>query len=161
MTGPVVEGSMRFLILITFVVQTPVFLSAAESDESPSIGFRNLTQEPKRLEFKERMTLLQALTLGGVKADSSVKRVALIREGQRSTYHIVSDLKANPRKDIKLKANDQIMVCSNEIIRCDGTLPPGVWVNGEVKQPARIEFAQGMTLLDAIAAVGGFTRWAD
>lgn len=36
-----------------------------------------------------------------------------------------------------------------------------VSINGEVRLPQRAAFEDGMTLLDAIAAAGGFTDWAD
>ncbi len=36
-----------------------------------------------------------------------------------------------------------------------------VSINGEVRLPQRASFEDGMTLLDAIAAAGGFTDWAD
>ena len=36
-----------------------------------------------------------------------------------------------------------------------------VTINGEVRLPQRASFEDGMTLLDAIAAAGGFTDWAD
>jgi polysaccharide export outer membrane protein len=34
-------------------------------------------------------------------------------------------------------------------------------INGEVRVPQRAAFEDGMSLLDAIAAAGGFTDWAD
>ena len=36
-----------------------------------------------------------------------------------------------------------------------------VTINGEVRLPSRPPFTDGMTLLDVIAASGGFTDWAD
>lgn len=36
-----------------------------------------------------------------------------------------------------------------------------VTINGEVRLPQRAAYEDGMTLLDAIAAAGGFTDWAD
>ncbi|MEN9021723.1 MAG: hypothetical protein ABF370_14590 [Verrucomicrobiales bacterium] len=80
----VVETSMRFLVLTTISLQILSLLIRAEP-ESPPIRFYNGAQNPQNLEFKENMTLLQAIALGGSETESSIERVAIFRKGQRTT----------------------------------------------------------------------------
>ena len=156
----VVETSMRFLVLTAISLQILSLLIRAEP-ESPPIRFYNGAQNPQNLEFKENMTLLQAIALGGSGTESSIERVAIFRKGQRTTYHDIGDLRSNPSKDVKLTVGDKVVVCDNEEIECDGERAVGVSVHGEVMMPALVQFVDGMTLLDAITAVGGLTNWAN
>ncbi|MDB4632584.1 SLBB domain-containing protein [bacterium] len=156
----VVETSMRFLALTAISLQILSLLIGA-APESPSIRFYDGAQNPQNLAFKENMTLLQAIALGGGETGPSIERVAVFREGQPTTYHDIGVLRSNPSKDVLLTAGDKVVVCDNEVIKCGGERTIGVSVHGEVKMPARVPFVDGMTLLDAIAAVGGLTNWAN
>ena len=96
---------MRFLVLTAISLQILSLLIRAEP-ESPPIRFYNGAQNPQNLEFKENMTLLQAIALGGSGTESSIERVAIFRKGQRTTYHDIGDLRSNPSKDVKLTVGD-------------------------------------------------------
>ena len=101
------------------------------------------------------MTLLQAIALGGGKTDSAID------EGQRTTYHDVKYLRANPSEDMKLKANNKALAHTDMIqVSCGIRQFERVSVVGEEETPNWILFVEEMTLLDAIAAVGGITNWA-
>ena len=160
MTRAVVESSMRCLLLTAMTLQALALWLGAEP-ESQTVRFYNVAQDLKRLALAENMTLLQAIALGGGKTESAIQRVAVFREGQHTTYHDVKDLRVNPSEDMKLKANDKVVVCTDMIeVSCGIRQFERGSVVGEVKTLDRILFVEEMTLLDAIAAVGGITNWA-
>jgi protein involved in polysaccharide export with SLBB domain len=108
---------------------------------------------------EKEMTLLEAIALaGGFKEHANMDGTKVIRvvNGERQTMVVkVRDIinKGETNKDIVLQPDDIIAVPE----------PRQVSVIGEVKNPGKYEMAKEkeMTLIEAIALAGGFTKDAD
>jgi polysaccharide biosynthesis/export protein len=102
------------------------------------------------------LTLLEAITQAGGFTDLTAPRqVTLVRtEGgnkERLEVNVNEMLREKgPAPDMLLRPKDLVIVTITDV----------VYVQGEVRSPAAIKFTKDMTMLKAIAQVGGFTNLA-
>ena len=108
---------------------------------------------------EKEMTLLEAIAMAGGftgHANMDATKVIRVKNGERQTIVVkVRDIinKGDTNKDIVLEPDDVIAVPE----------PKQVSVMGEVKNPGKYEMTKEkeMTLIEAIAMAGGFTKFAD
>lgn len=96
----------------------------------------------------------------GIKEDAFTNRGYIIRlkdDFQREQLSFsVADVLAGTAPDVPLKREDMIFISSIFDLRNEYT----VEVNGEVRNPGKYDYAEGMTLEELIIQAGGFTESA-
>lgn len=98
-------------------------------------------------------TLLKLLSELGDLSGTDLRRAYLSRGGKRietDFYRLYYD--GDLSQDLKLEAEDILFIPSNRLNK--------VYVLGAVKDPKNLQFYEGMTVLDAILACGGFNEFA-
>lgn len=100
-----------------------------------------------------RTTLLQFLIRYGNFKGIDLVNAYLLRNGQKLDVDFHSLLvKGDVSKDIPLKPEDMIYIPDNEAYK--------IYVMGAVATPKYVFYRDGLTILDAILEVGGFTKFA-
>ncbi len=98
-------------------------------------------------------TLLKLLSELGDLSGVDLRRAYLSRDGKKidsDFYSLYFD--GDMSQDITLQAEDIIFIPSNRLNL--------IYVVGAVAQPQNLHFYEGMTVMDAILAAGGFTEFA-
>ncbi|MBS7562848.1 SLBB domain-containing protein [Mucilaginibacter sp. Bleaf8] len=117
---------------------------------------------PGEYELENGLTLGRLITkAAGLKEDAFMDRGYITRLKSDNTTELVPfDLRAIVNKtapDIALQREDVISIKSIFDLRDQYT----VTINGEVRTPGDLQFAEGMTVEDAIEQAGGFTLSAN
>ncbi|MRR07230.1 MAG: sugar ABC transporter substrate-binding protein [Deltaproteobacteria bacterium] len=100
-----------------------------------------------------RTTLLQFLIRYGNFKGIDLVNAYLLRNGQKMDVDFHSLLvKGDVSKDVPLKPEDMIYIPDNEAYK--------IYVMGAVATPKYVFYRDGLTILDAILEVGGFTKFA-
>jgi polysaccharide export outer membrane protein len=98
-------------------------------------------------------SLLKLMSDLGDFSGSDLRRAYLSRDGEKITTDFYAlYYEGDLSQDIKLKAEDIIFIPSNRLNQ--------VYVLGAVGSPQAIQFYEGMKVMDAILASGGFTEFA-
>ncbi len=104
-------------------------------------------------DMSKETTLLKLLSELGDLSGVDLRRAYLSRDGKKintNFYSLYFD--GDMSQDITLQAEDIIFIPSNHLNL--------VYVVGAVVQPQNLHFYEGMTVMDAILAAGGFTEFA-
>jgi len=104
-------------------------------------------------DMTKETTLLKLLSELGDLSGVDLRRAYLSRNGKKintNFYSLYFD--GDMTQDITLQAEDIIFIPSNHLNL--------VYVVGAVTQPQNLHFYEGMTVMDAILAAGGFTEFA-
>lgn len=96
----------------------------------------------------------------GLKEDAFLKHGYIIRlkdnfQREQLSFN-AAEIMAGTAEDIPLRREDIVIIPSIFDLRSEYT----VQINGEVRNPGRFDFAEGMTVQDLIIAAGGFTEAA-
>lgn len=98
-------------------------------------------------------TLLKLLSELGDLSGTDLRRAYLSRSGQRIDIDLYSlYYEGDLSQDLKLQAEDILFIPSNHLNK--------VYVLGAVNETQNLQFYEGMTVLDAILACGGFNEFA-
>ena len=145
-------------------MKIPIFLwlalcpmvGAAETQTKPEqvmVGGR--VNHPGAVPFHEGLTVLEAITArGGIHPSGSWGRVLVFRNGKQTRYNLKND----SEKDVKLEAGDLVeipTVVPVEFAVAPVAAKPPVSVGGMVKKTGKVDFHDGMTVVEAIEASGG------
>ncbi len=104
-------------------------------------------------DMAKETTLLKLLSELGDLSSVDLRRAYLSRHGKKidtDFYSLYFD--GDMSQDITLQAEDIIFIPSNQLNM--------IYVVGAVAQPQNLHFYEGMTVMDAILAAGGFTEFA-
>lgn len=98
-------------------------------------------------------TLLKLMSELGDFSGSDLRRAYLSRDGKKVTKDFYAlYYEGDMSQDINLKAEDIIFIPSNHMNL--------IYVLGAVTAPQNLQFQEGMKVMDAILAAGGFTEFA-
>jgi len=107
----------------------------------------------RAFDMVKETTLLKLLSQLGDLSTSDLRRAYLSRDGKKiNTDFYALYYNGDLSQDIKLKAEDILFIPSNRLNL--------VYVLGAVATPKNLQFYEGMTVLDAVLACGGFTEFA-
>ena len=136
--GKTVKGAQA-TVLVREIRSRPIFFVGGVGKPGPM----SLTQD---------LTLLQAISLaGGVVPAADIESAFVLRGDQRIPIDFVKLIqKGDTSQNIKLMPRDTIVVPLADV----------VYVQGEVKTPGAVKFTKDLTVVKAIAQVGGFTPLA-
>lgn len=114
---------------------------------------------PGQYELSSGLTLSMLIKKAdGIKEDAFTNRGYIIRlkdDFQREQISFsVADVLAGTAPDVPLKREDMIFISSIFDLRNEYT----VEINGEVRNPGKYDYAEGMTLEELIMQAGGFTE---
>lgn len=109
---------------------------------------------PGNMEYREEMTLLEAITnAGGVKETADLAAATLIHNGKESKVNLEALLRRGDLSiNIKLSAGDRLLIPE---------LSNRVYVFGAVGRPGFYNFKPGDRVVDALKEMGGPLREAD
>jgi polysaccharide export outer membrane protein len=103
--------------------------------------------------LRRNTTLMQLLAQLGPLKDADLDNGYILREGKKLNVDFARMiLKGDASQDIQLKPDDMIFIPDNFEKR--------IKVVGAVKTPGVLPYRDGLTTLDAILAMGGFTEFA-
>lgn len=109
-----------------------------------SPGIQTLNKETTLLQFLSRLGTLQ---------NADLERAYLVRNKQKiKTNFYELFVKGDLTQDIVLEHNDIIFIPDN--------FPNRINIVGAVKAPNTLPYKEGLTILDVILSVGGFTQFA-
>lgn len=97
-------------------------------------------------------SLLKLMSELGDLSTVDLRKAYLSRKGKRLGRDLYALYKGDLRQDLLLEAEDILFMPNNALNQ--------VYVLGAVATPQKIQFFEGMTVLDAILAAGGFTEFA-
>jgi polysaccharide export outer membrane protein len=104
-------------------------------------------------DMSKETTLLKLLSELGDLSSVDLRRAYLSRHGKKiNTDFYALYFDGDMSQDITLQAEDIIFIPSNQLNM--------IYVVGAVVQPQNLHFYEGMTVMDAILAAGGFTEFA-
>ena len=107
----------------------------------------------RAFDMLKETTLLRLLSELGDFSTADLRRAYLSRDGKKiNTDFYALYFEGDLSQDIKLEAEDIIFIPSNRLNM--------VYVLGAVAAPKNLQFYEGITVLDAILACGGFTEFA-
>lgn len=103
--------------------------------------------------LKGRTTLLQQLCLIVGANNADLHRAYVLRQGKRVKEDFYGlFIKGKTEEDTLLKANDVIFIPAFE--------DRNIYVMGAVKNPTAVVYREGLKVMEAILAAGGFTEFA-
>ena len=104
--------------------------------------------------LKGRTTLLQQLCLINGANNADLHRAYVLRHGERVKEDFYAlFVKGKTEEDILLEANDMVFIPAFE--------DSNIYVMGAVNKPTAIVYRDGLKIMEAILAAGGFTDFAD
>ena len=108
--------------------------------------------KPGPLQLTQDLALLQAISLaGGLAPTADLESAFVLRNDQAIKVDFVQLIqKGDVRQNVKLQPGDTVVIPVAE----------SVYVQGEVKTPGALRYTKELTMLKAIAQVGGFTNLA-
>ena len=157
LTAKELESKITDLLSRDYLInpQVSVFIK-----EYAKISILGQVAKPGAYELKTGLTVVDAIALGGgftEKANVNSVKLVRIKGKDKETINVdVNEIvsKGHKEKDIALEPGDLIIV---------GELSESasfVVVLGQVKNPGRYDFKDGMTAIEAIALAGGLTEIA-
>ncbi len=157
LTSKELESKITELLIEDYLVnpQVSVFIK-----EYARISILGQVNKPGSYELKSGITVMDAIALaGGFTAKTNAKDIKLIRVkgGRKETINIDANEivgKENKEKDIPLEPGDLIIV--GEL----SDLSAFVVVLGQVRNPGKYSYKEGMTAIEAIALAGGLSDTA-
>jgi len=157
LTSKELESKITDLLIEDYLVnpQVSVFIK-----EYARISILGQVNKPGSYELKSGITVMDAIALaGGFTAKTNAKDIKLIRVkgGRKETINIDANEivgKENKEKDIPLEPGDLIIV--GEL----SDLSAFVVVLGQVRNPGKYSYKEGMTAIEAIALAGGLSDTA-
>lgn len=137
-------------------IKVPQVTVTLREVNSYRIYFLGKVAKPGVLSSKSEITLLQAISMAGGLQDGADLSLAYVARGtERVPIDFVKLLRnGDLTQNITLNPEDTVVIPDN---------PRNVvYVTGEVKTPGMLQWAKerGMTALQAVVAVGGFTQFA-
>jgi polysaccharide biosynthesis/export protein len=107
---------------------------------------------PGPIQLTQEMTVLQVLSAaGGPTPTADLESVSVLRGGKRIMVNLQRVIQAGDvAQNLRLQPGDTIVVPT----------AAAVYVQGEVRTPGQVKYAQDLTLSTAIATAGGFTPLA-
>jgi len=133
-------------------------------DNKNAVLLEGYTSTPRRFSYEEGLRVSDIVKVKKLLPDTYLKYAALRRKVYPENYYKtvpVNLYKAlfekNKEFDLKLKPEDKIVLYSKKEME---KIPP-LFVAGEVNNPGRYNFEEGMTVLDLIHKSGGITNLAN
>lgn len=136
------------------IVRNPVVTVSVDASQNNSVVVYGPGVKPGVVPLVGRTTLLQLLTRIAPESTADLDAATLTRDGKllltgfRDLYE-----KGLASVDVELLPGDRVFIPFRE--------KWGVYVVGAVTSPKTIPHHEGMTLLEALLAADGFTRFAD
>jgi polysaccharide biosynthesis/export protein len=116
-------------------------------------GVASATAASGQITLRRNTTLLQLLAQLGSLSNVDFLNAYLLRDGKKVTVNFEQLIsKGDYSQDVKLEPNDTIYL--------PGGFSSRIRVTGAVRTPGTIPYSEGMTALDAVLSVGGFTEFA-
>ncbi|MGH7278271.1 MAG: polysaccharide biosynthesis/export family protein [Candidatus Rokuibacteriota bacterium] len=108
--------------------------------------------KPGVMQLNQELTLLQAISLaGGLASAANVEAAYLLRGDKAITIDFTRLIqRGDISQNVQLQPGDTIVVPVADV----------VYVQGEVKAPGALKYSTDLTMVKAIAQVGGFTHLA-
>lgn len=136
------------------IVKNPVVTVSVKSSQNNTVVVHGPGIKPGVVPLEGRTTLLQLLTriapesFADLDATTVTRNGQLILTGVRELYE-----RGKIEGDVELLPGDRIFIPFRE--------KWSVYVIGAVEKPQAIPHHEGMTVLEAVLAAGGFTKFAD
>lgn len=120
--------------------------------KSRPVFFLGGVVKPGPIQLTQDLTVLQALAAaGGPAATADLESAFVLRGATRLPINLLKMLqRGETAQNLKLQPGDTIVVPT----------AGSVYVQGEVRTPGQVKYAQDLTVVTAIAAAGGFTPLA-
>lgn len=136
------------------LVRNPVVTVSVDMSQNNSVIVHGPGVKPGMVPMAGRTTLLQLLTRIAPEATADLEGATLTREGTvlRTGFRDLYERGAIA-EDIELKPGDRVFIP----FRAKWS----VYVVGAVNEPMTLTYHEGMTLMEALLAAKGFTRFAD
>jgi polysaccharide export outer membrane protein len=146
-------------VIVTAVNSVKVYIigdgASRVATTGTSAGGAAGTGQPSsgQITLRRHTTLLQLLAQLGPLNDIDLAHAYLLRDKRKLSVNFEQLVqKGDYSQDVTLEAND--------IIYLPGGYSSRIRVTGAVRTPGVIPYAEGMTALDAVLSVGGFTEFA-
>ncbi|MBI5789545.1 MAG: SLBB domain-containing protein [Candidatus Schekmanbacteria bacterium] len=136
-------------------IKDPIVTVLVSDIKSLKVYMLGEIKKPGAYLIKKKTTLLELLTeAGGVTENADLHRAYLLRNNKKLEidFHKLLE-ETDISQNIEVQAGDNIFVPHNFSKR--------ITVLGEIKTPQIISYKEGLTVLDVILMVGGFTDRAD
>ena len=129
----------------------PVTVTVREVRSRP-IFFVGGVARAAPMQLTQEMTLLQAIAAaGGVSPAANIESAFVLRGDERIPVDFVRLIqKGDVTQNIKMRPGDTIVVPLADV----------VYVQGEVRSPGPVKYVKDLTMVMAVAQVGGFTPLA-
>lgn len=137
--------------LAKFIKEPKVVVSIAEY-RSHKVFVLGQVKKPGVYRMRNHFTLVEAISAaGGIGSDAYLSGAYVVRDGKILLVNFLELIeKGNTEENIPLLAEDVVYVPDSKDQK--------VFVLGEVNKQAAIPIRERMTLLEAVAEAGGFTR---
>ena len=146
----VAEMAARLTKLYSQTVKVAQVTVSVREIRSRPVYFPSGVARPGTLQLTQELTVLQALgAVGGALPTADPESAYIVRGQERIPVNLTLQ-KADASQNLKLQPGDTIVVPNASF----------VYVHGEVKTPGQVKFTKDLTVVTAIAAVGGFTAAA-
>ena len=135
------------------LVKNPVVTVIVQAINNNKVYIFGGGVEPVVSSLDGRTTLLQLLCMIKGANNADLQRAYVLRQGERikeNFYNIF--IKGKTEEDILLEANDVIFIPAFE--------DRNIYVMGAVMQPTVIVYREGLKVMEAVLAAGGFTEFA-
>jgi polysaccharide biosynthesis/export protein len=148
----VAELASRLTALYGRTVRGAQVTVSVREIRSRPVFFLGGVVRPGPMQLTQELTLLQALSaVGGTLPTADLEGVFVQRGKQRIPANLLTMLqKGDMAQNVTLEPGDTVVVPTAD----------AVYVQGEVKTPGQVRYSRGMTVVQAIAAAGGFTQLA-
>ena len=146
------ELKVRIEKALSKYIRTPQVVVRLVEARSHKIYALGEVENPGVYRMRSNYTLVEAISAaGGITSDAYLSGAYVVRDGQIllvNFYELIE--KGNTEENIPMMADDVIYIPDNR--------DQQVFVLGEVNKQAAIPMREEMTLFEAIAEAGGFTR---
>jgi polysaccharide export outer membrane protein len=148
----VAELSSRLTTLYARTVRGAQVTVSVREIRSRPVFFLGGVVRPGPLQLTQDLTLLQALSsVGGPIAAADLESAFVLRGQTKIPVNVQMMLqRGDQSQNLRLQPGDTVVIPAAD----------AVYVQGEVKTPGPVKYARGMTVVQAIAAAGGFTPLA-
>jgi polysaccharide export outer membrane protein len=144
----VAELASRLTTLYARTVRAAQVTVSVREIRSRPVYFVGSVARPGQIQLTQEMTVLQALSsVGGATPMADLEGAFVMRGQTRIPVNIQTLQRGETAQNIRLQPGDTVVVPNAD----------SVYVQGEVKAPGPVKYAKGMTVVQAIAAAGGFT----
>jgi polysaccharide export outer membrane protein len=136
-------------------IKDPVVTVVVVDIKSPKVYIQGEVNHPGTYILKKKTSILELLSdAGGVTERADLQMSYLMRNDQKMSVDFYKLLEQG-------ETSQNIMLQAGDIIFFPDNFANRITVLGEVKTPQTIVFRDGLTVLDAVLAAGGFTEHAD